>query len=68
MNRVDSELLGPDVIKRVCGGYLATSKRSVAIRIGATGDTEDQARAAFHKIAERWLRAREAENAAIAIC
>ena len=40
------------------GGYLAVSKRSVGIRIGAVGDTEDQARISFNKLVDQWFRAK----------
>ena len=68
MNLIDSKFLGPDVIERVRGGYLAVIKRSVAIRLGAVGATEDQAVAAFNEVAQSWLRARDAEKAAVEIC
>ena len=59
----DDELTAPDVIKRVRGGYLALSKRSIAVRIGATGDSEEEARQEFADIMGVWLRARKAEKA-----
>jgi hypothetical protein len=64
MRDLSSDILEPDVIKRVRGGYLAVSKRSLAVRLGAIGETEDQARAAFAELVDTWLRARNAENAA----
>ncbi len=65
--RITMGLIGPDIIKRVRGGYLAVSNRSVAIRLGAIGGTEDQARAAFGEFVEGWLRARDAEKGAGAV-
>jgi hypothetical protein len=63
MDSLSTELLGPDLISRVCGGFLAISRRSVAIRLGAIGATEADARAAFNVLVQQWQDARNMELA-----
>jgi hypothetical protein len=46
--------IGPDLIRRACGGWLAVSPEGAILRIGVTAATEAEARDLFHQTAERW--------------
>jgi hypothetical protein len=43
----------PVLRHRHCGGWLAVSPEGAGLRIGTTGDTEDEARAAFIQARDR---------------
>jgi len=45
----------PDVVAMRCGGWLATSPRGVAIRIGVVGISEADARERFSESLGRWI-------------
>ncbi len=52
----------PEVINRVCGGWLALTPRAAPVRLGAVGLTEEAARANFAQMIERWAALRDAER------
>ena len=62
MNTVGVDIMSPDLLPRVRGGFLALSERAFSVRIGATGLTEAEARDTFKQVAEVYLRARDAEQ------
>jgi hypothetical protein len=45
----------PDLTSMQCGGWLATSPRGVAIRIGIVGVSETDAREKFRESLARWI-------------
>lgn len=53
----------PQLIERRCGGWLAVSPRSVAIRIGATGKSEAEARSNFAALVHAWEKSRREDGA-----
>jgi hypothetical protein len=56
--------LAPRLIRRPRGGWLALTTPEAPIRIGASGATELEARAAFDLLVHSWKSARDAELAA----
>lgn len=50
------EQISPVIRQRLCGGWLAVSDAKAYLKIGATADTEDGARAAFSEALVRWDR------------
>lgn len=45
----------PNVVNMMCGGWLATSPREAAIRIGVVGISEADARTKFSESLGRWI-------------
>lgn len=56
----------PELIERRCGGWLAVTPRCVAIRIGAVGESAEEASANFNALIEQWAQARAAERKMLA--
>lgn len=53
----------PLIIKRLCGGWLAVTRREVRLRIGVAADSEEEARKRFSEAVRQWATAKEAELA-----
>jgi hypothetical protein len=49
-----TKTLIPTLIKRDCGGWLATAHVKGGFTIGVTGPSEPEARTAFAKALRRW--------------
>lgn len=45
-----------DIILRECGGWLAVSVKSCEIKIGVTGDTEEEAAERFADTLAKWRK------------
>lgn len=54
----------PEMIRRVCGGWLAVSPKNARLRVGVTAATEDDARELFRQTIERWVEILAAEQSA----
>jgi photosystem II stability/assembly factor-like uncharacterized protein len=52
---VNSGEIAPDVVRRLCGGYLAISPKGALFSIGTTGATAEEARDRFCLATRRWL-------------
>jgi hypothetical protein len=61
VNDIGFQVIGPEIIKRPRGGFLAISNRCTTLRIGVIADTEEQAKREFGEIVERWMKERAAE-------
>lgn len=53
----------PELVKRRRGGWLAITPRRLQLRIGAIGNSPEEARANFNELLIRWLAARDQELA-----
>lgn len=54
--------IGPLLIKRACGGWLAVAPDGAEFRIGATAQTESEAREKFLATLDRWGEILSAER------
>jgi hypothetical protein len=63
-NSVNVENVNPLIVKRKCGGWLAVSPALAELRIGAVGNTEEEARSNFSRLVRQWSLARKDELAA----
>ena len=52
----------PVIIKRDCGGWIATSPKRAILTIGVTGATEEDAREKFSEALKKWAEACAAEQ------
>jgi len=52
----------PQIVHRECGGWLATTPASAALRMGVTAVTEDEARAKFRQAVSRWAESLQADE------
>jgi hypothetical protein len=58
------ESIQPLIMRRECGGWLATSPADAAIRLGVTAGTEAEARKKFTQSLARWIEILESKAAA----
>lgn len=56
-----TKIIGPELRKRHCGGYLALALPTAGVRLATVGETEGEARDKFIELARRWLELRDAE-------
>lgn len=50
-----SHVIQPDVVRRACGGFLATSPKGARVAIGVTADTQEGAVEKFCSVYNRWI-------------
>jgi len=57
------KVIGPEIIKRHRGGFLAISSRCTTLRIGVIAETEERAKREFGALVDRWMQERAEELA-----
>jgi hypothetical protein len=55
--------IGPDLVRRTCGGWLAVAPKEVGVTIGVTAPSPEQAREKYRLVLGRWIEIlKEAAN------